>query len=839
MAEPFQRPHIGSIENFSSPESYKYPKKVQVNFPTKPRNRNVHGRRVLRQLESIKRRFDFLEEQALPEDIVRDDVIYVEFISEWDYDLKFEQLHSNAKKPDYQILNIRREKRAEDDEKYRIRVAVMLKKGGISHFINKVRKYINEDTRWGTPVAKSLVANIDKIQLATLESFWADYPKYSFPDHQEVIWWEVWFRKTEEDDERLKKVFNNVNDLGIVIGKSELEFPEHRVRLLKGTAEQLSKSLMLLDNLAELRKPEELADFITKVDLTLTEKEYWMDDLKERTEFHLNQNSTVVCLLDSGVNHLHSLLQPVLPENRIYTYDENWGKHDGESGGGHGTAMAGLALYGDLNEALFSPFDIKIYHGLESFKVYNRESPNDPELYGAITEYACSTPIVDFPENRRVFCISVTNKDFVFEGRPSSSSASVDKIAFGSILEPKEPQLILVSGGNVYINHPDEYPRSNFYQSVEDPGQAYNAITVGSYTAKDRIDSDVWPGWEPLAINGEMAPSNSTSTTWDTQWPNKPDIVMEGGNLAKNGELVDYKDSLQLLTTHKNHRLEIFQAFGDTSAAVALASKIAAELREQYPDYWPETIRGLMVHSADWTPAMLQGRDIKNNEKDRRAVLRSVGYGVPNFEKASMSANNSLTMIAQNEIIPYRKEKSTIKYNDFHLYELPWPSDVLMNEIGMNDATLKVTLSYYIEPNPGNRQYARDFRYHSHELDFNLIKRSETAVEFKRRISAAASGTVENEDESIDTTSELWTLRERVRSKGSIKKDFITTSGVELSRRNLLAIYPKNGWYRSRKALGKFNSKVRYSLIISIETPITDIDIYTPVHNVVETLITT
>ena len=146
------------------------------------------------------------------------------------------------------------------------------------------------------------------------------------------------------------------------------------------------------------------------------------------------------------------------------------------------------------------------------------------------------------------------------------------------------------------------------------------------------------------------------------------------------------------------------------------------------------------------------------------------------------------------------------RQNQYHLYELPWPADVLRNEIGDNDATLKVTLSYYIEPNPGNRQYASSFRYHSHELDFKLIKPLESPADFKRRISAASILTEENEDDSVDTTSEIWAIRERVRSKGSIKKDFITTSGIELSRRNILAVYPKNGWYRTRKKLGKVNS---------------------------------
>lgn len=834
------KPHISNIGRYASDQLYKYPHIVNNNFPTQRRDRAVHGTRILRQLEALKQRFDI--EVPLQENIVKEDAIYLSFISEWGYELKFEQLHQNSENPDYQILNIKRQNHPEIPDLFRYDVTVMVTKGGVSHFIRKVHKYLTENTKdihgnlTDTPKSNQLVANIERIELATLRAFWTDEPEIPFPDQNDVVWWEAWFRKTNNIRTKLEIIDNNLRVTGAVMGGLQLDFPEHFVRLVRGSAKQLSQSLMLLDNLSELRKPQELSEFINYDGISPVEREEWLTDFIKRTELHINEDSVLICLLDSGVNNQHTLINRALPDERLFTWIEDWGKFDTEKGGGHGTGMAGLALYGDLVNCLTSIDDIHIYHGLESFKIYNSATENDPEIYGAIYQYACSLPLVENPRNPRLFCLSVTNKDFMFRGRPSSSSSSIDKIAFGSILEPAEPQLIFVSGGNVIINSPMDYPDKNFYESIQDPAQAYNAVTVGSYTRKDKFYDRNLPGWRPLAINGGMAPSNSTSGTWETQWPNKPDIVMEGGNIAYKGEEIDIHDSLQLLTTHRDHKNKIFQFFGDTSAAVALASKMAAELMTEYPNFWPETIRGLMVHSAEWTDAMLEGRDLRH-ENYRRAILRSVGYGVPILEKARYSANNSLTLIAEKSLQPYIIEDSRTKYNEYHLYELPWPSAVLRDEIGANDVTIKVTLSYYIEPNPGNRQYAASFRYHSHELDFKLIKPFETLNEFKRRVSASTSIEDEQEEGHINTSSELWTLRERVRSKGSIKKDFITTSGVELASRNILAVYPKNGWYRSRKILGKTASLVRYSLIISIETPAENVDLYTPVLNMVQTLI--
>ena len=54
--------------------------------------------------------------------------------------------------------------------------------------------------------------------------------------------------------------------------------------------------------------------------------------------------------------------------------------------------------------------------------------------------------------------------------------------------------------------------------------------------------------------------------------------------------------------------------------------------------------------------------------------------------------------MAEEQITPF----SDGKMNEMHLHELPWPLDVL-RELANTDAQLWVTLSYFIEPNPGTR----------------------------------------------------------------------------------------------------------------------------------------
>lgn len=802
--------------------------------PIKIRDRRLHGSKIREHINRIKAEFDSLKEVTLPDGIVRDDAIYVEFISDYNFELAFDSLNSDANKPEFQLLNIKKEI---SEEGFRYRVNVMLTEGGVSHFLTKVNEYITENTlykgeRTQTPKNNKLISNIESIQLATLEAFWTEPNENPFPEENKVVWWEAWFRKKigVKLDAEHDKIINQLRLVNAKISNQELIFPEHFIKLIKASPRQLSESLFLLDNLAELRKPKETADFFTN--LNLSEKEDAVNELKSRIENHTNKNSVAVCILDSGVQSQHPLLSDYVPENNLFSYrPDDWGYHDSWPRGGHGTGMAGLAIYGDLTTVMSSTSSIQIFHQLESVKLINNSDPHDPELYGAVTLESVNTPIVSAPFRSRIYCMAVTDKDQAYYGRPSSWSASLDKITFGNEDENLEQQLFIVSAGNVIIETPDEFPDKNVLESVHDPAQAFNAITVGAYTEMDTIDYDEFPDSEILAERGGMSPANSTSIIWENNWAIKPDLVMEGGNLiTQRGDIVK-SDSLQLLTTHKDYRTTLLQTFGDTSAATALASRFAAQLKNEYPDFWPETIRGLMIHSANWTQAMLGGKSIQDigsfTKEEKRSLLRSYGYGVPNLKKALYSARNSLTLIAEKEITPYKKE-GNIKFNEIHYFELPWPVEVLQDSLGETDVILNITLSYFIEPNPGNRMYSNNFNYQSHGLRFNVIKPNEDIETFHKRVNKNT-----REEGESGFSGESWVIKEQYRNKGSVHRDFWIGSGADLATRNKIAVFPVSGWYRMRKKLEKYDASVRYSLIVTIEAPEIDIDIYTPIKTLI------
>jgi hypothetical protein len=222
------------------------------------------------------------------------------------------------------------------------------------------------------------------------------------------------------------------------------------------------------------------------------------------------------------------------------------------------------------------------------------------------------------------------------------------------------------------------------------------------------------------------------------------------------------------------------------------------------------------------------------NKTQRRMLLRNCGYGVPNIDKAIQCANNSVNMIVQGEIQPFCKNGS-VKMNEMHIHDFPWPNEIL-REMGETEVKIKVTLSYYIEPSPGEIGWKDKYRYSSCGLRFEINRINQSLEDFKKQINKMANEEDRTED-VISNASNDWYLGPKNRNVGSIHSDFILCSAVDLCNRNFVAVYPVGGWWKERPYLNKTDNKVKYSLIVSIETPREDVDLYTPIINQVSSSI--
>ena len=158
-----------------------------------------------------------------------------------------------------------------------------------------------------------------------------------------------------------------------------------------------------------------------------------------------------------------------------------------------------------------------------------------------------------------------------------------------------------------------------------------------------------------------------------TYWPLKPDVVFEGGNVAKDSLSASWMRSLSLLTTDHESTSRIFTTARATSAATALASRFAAQIMAVYPNLRPETLRALIVHSAEWTTGMKRtfmpahGNWSKN---DYLRLVRRCGFGVPDLDRALWSVANSLTMVIEESLHPFKQGMSSeAVFRDMHLHQ--------------------------------------------------------------------------------------------------------------------------------------------------------------------------
>jgi hypothetical protein len=697
---------------------------------------------------------------------------------------------------------------------------------GVANLRKKIEQFRTEDTPDrekdgvvipGRPRNADLVQSLGAIVEAGLRALWRGPPRL-FPENDAAAFWEIWLEPGMAD-----AFIEKALEFGLSIGPDRLRFPEDVVVIGEASREQLALAVRRLGGVRALAAPTVTADFFDALDAA--EQAGWVDELLQRTTYPAAEEAGYITLLDTGVSRAHPLIQPVLDAADRHAANPAWGLEDTQ---GHGTQLAGLALFGDLTVPLQEMLPITVGHRLESAKVIPDVGMNPHHLLGAVTRNAVDA--VEVTIRRRTFAMATTTSDDTpHDGAPTSWSTEIDQLAAGVSGNTNHRRLILISAGNLdsttfgagdYLqtcDHPDS--------ELESPGQAWNALCVGAFTEKTLL-----PPGEPytaLAPSGDLSPTSRTAS-WTSQWPLKPDVVLEGGNLASGAIPPPLTHgALSLLTTDRNYPLRSFCFSGDTSAATALAAKQITELWSDYPDLWPETIRGLYVASARWTARMKSHLPANPSKGAYAPLFQRYGFGVPDLDRARRSASNALTLIVQDEIVPYGLSEKTggDVHKEMRLFRLPWPTEEL-RKLGNAAVTLRVTLSSFVAPNPSEASRGSRYRYASHNLRFKLNRAGEDAEQFMARISQLADpvdGPPNDEDDA-------WEFGSTRRDVGSLHIDQLTCKASDLARRNLLAVHPVAGWWKSKVLLRDALPVVRFAIIVEIDAEAVEADLYTEVQ---------
>ncbi|MER9225781.1 S8 family peptidase [Mesorhizobium sp. M0664] len=659
----------------------------------------------------------------------------------------------------------------------------------------------------------------------------------------EAGWWELWVREpsTAKPGPRTISVIVAAQNAGLVVHNERLKFPDSEVVFVHGSAATLAPFVARIPGAVwEVRRAEGSIEPFLELSGDGFGQHDWVDELLGRIQAPPD-DAPAVCVIDTGVAAAHPLIAPGVVG--AWTIDDRWGTDDHHPHGGHGTPMAGMVLYGDLVWRLNDNQPVILSHNVESVKFLPPHGfpANRPSAYGIVTQSAIAIAELERPNVPRSFCIASSTGLFAPDA-PSSWSGALDQISAGSMpvevdndiaAKDRSKRLLLVAGGNV-IGGPRLQVEE--HHTIEDPAQSWNALTVGGFTTKGELLANL----RPLAAVNDKSPfSTGSQNLVGDLTPIKPEVLFEAGNMMVNeADDCDWHPAVSLLATGSNVGEEPLVPFWATSAATAMAGNFVGQLKAAVPGLWPETYRALVVQSAEWpTPIRRKligsGSHWKGISKGAvQLLLRDVGFGVPNLGRAIASARNDVTLLAQAEIQPFKiGNAGSAVFNEMHFYGLPWPRKALQ---ALENAivVMKVTLSYFVEPNLSGRAATRPETYRSYGLRFELKKRLETHEEFRERLSRPEEEPGDGAKEKLigaDKTPlepSRWLLGPKAVQAGSLHCDLWRGYAVDLASHDQIAITPVGGWWKSHLGQKRGAEKARYSLAVSITTEGKEIDLY-------------
>lgn len=655
----------------------------------------------------------------------------------------------------------------------------------------KLDKYEEPVADGEKPKNQPLINSIESINTSTARSMFPNKEEYDGLLPQQEGCFEIWLDVV--DDEEIEKSKGILEQLGIRFAQDVcLKFEHVTVFLVNATKEALDDIPFSLDYVEAIRC------YYSPNGLLANDEEQrdWADLIQDDVVLNVNDNPVIVGVLDQGVNNGHPMLAPFLPDNRRATVLHNTNVfHEGD----HGTGMAGLVEYGDLTGFLGRRGHLEINHALASVKIIS-QMPNEKHLYGKITEDA----IVKAEElGAKITCMAVTENNERNDGSPTSWSAAIDKTLFNN---GQCDRLMVVSAGNTAPDDidADDYKTSLVNSSIQSPGQSLNAIVVGAYTSRSVCKRD---GYTAIAPPDGISPHTRTRWFWRRNTI-KPDIVMEGGNVAHHQVLGNCSLlELGVVTTCPDFNQKPLMGFNATSASTALAARLAARIKTANPDISALSVRALMIHSASWT------NEMKTLAQNPAGIMKYCGYGVPNEQRAMVSDDTHATFIVENELVPFKEDGT---YKEMHFYDLPWPKELLEQ---MHDETVKlrVTLSYYIEPSPSFKSDYNRYRLSSAGLTFDVKTASETKEQF-----IARRNKLKPVEEKSKNEPDRWEVGITLRGNSTVQSDWFECTARELAECNEIAVFPQSGWWKFRK-IENVHNRIKYSLVVSIETAETEI----------------
>ncbi|MCZ7399119.1 MAG: S8 family peptidase [Candidatus Methanoperedens sp.] len=411
-------------------------------------------------------------------------------------------------------------------------------------------------------------------------------------------------------------------------------------------------------------------------------------------------NAPGILIVDSGVMSGHPLLKSAMGEAQSYVSGKSPVDEEG-----HGTAVAGIALYGDLQQFKAMKFNPELW--IYSARMFDEKGEYDTEilLENRLLE-AIKYFIINNDNNIRVVNLSIGDIEKVYKSGEYQFrlAAFIDEIA----MDYKDKNILFVISAGNFVDGETEtesldeetgkgypvYLWNDPRLKIIDPATSALALTVGSLS----LGQGSAHRWFSRTLAGhESFPSPFTRTGPSINGMIKPDIVEFGGDLSiERGSGIVVDPSIGIITTEKDFPTEgLFRIVNGTSFSAAKVSHLAANLFKELPPASSNLIKALLVASAnipDSRPPPLDKLDIKNGQSDDHSTLFNIyGYGLPQINRAFPDINRVLLV-----------DENTIKLDDVVIYDIPIPIEFFNSGSGRK---LSVTLAFDPPTRMTRKQY--------------------------------------------------------------------------------------------------------------------------------------
>ena len=506
----------------------------------------------------------------------------------------------------------------------------------------------------------------------------------------------------------------------------------------------------------------------------------------------LPETASLICILDSGINANHILLQGAVGDAQSFIDGE-----DETDKVGHGTAVAGIALFGDIEERIDANEWVRELQIL-SGKVLSEDQHGNTVFDEKTIESTLVEAITYFHENYncKIFNLSLGNLNAPYEKTHISGIAvTLDELARDLDI------FIVVSSGNyngsdAVNNWRDDYPNYLLTDdaAIIDPAPAANVLTVGSFAKHTMTFSERRYGNQgdisQLHVANEQQISPFSRSTPKIKGALKPELVAHGGNFAisinpPRPACSFVSKGLGVISlNHHPQGNAILSEFSGTSFSAPYIAHLAGRLLNNYPKASANLLRALLVNHANMP------QEIASTFTNKGDSLRVAGYGIVDEDSLFKSSEEHVVLITEERI-----------ENDKHqFFELPIPDDYFRK--GKAARTISVSLAYHSSVRSTRLEYLAT------KMKFHLVNSGsldEVSASFNNENKKIVDSISESDGTKRDITQDI-------RSRGTLQSSTWSFNQFNKPRKLFLVVTRQDQPWATEQ-VNEFES---YALAVSI-----------------------